>query len=147
MSFDISRLAEKVDLTGAEWIDEISDIPGLRLKVRSINYKPYQAASGGVYRRNRKLTESDEGILEVLPKSGGPLAEYLLVDWDMAKASGPYALTDGGNSVSYSKDVALAVLTADDGHGVGQTYRNAVIEAANRVAEKLLSATNENAGN
>lgn len=147
MSFDISRLSETVDLTGAEWIDEISEIPGLRLRVRSINYKPYQASSGGVYRRNRKLTESDEGILEVLPKSGKPLAENLLVDWDMSKASGPYALTDGGEPVAYTKDVALAVLTADDGHGVGQTYRNAVIEAANRVAEKLLSATNENAGN
>ena len=147
MSFDISRLNETVDLTGAEWIDEISDIPGLRLKVRSINYKPYQAASGGVYRRNRKLSESDEGILEVLPKSGKPLAEYLLVDWDMSKASGPYALADGEKTVDYGKDIALAVLTSDDGHGVGQTYRNAVIEAANRVAEKLLAATNENAGN
>jgi hypothetical protein len=147
MAFDISRLAEKVDLSGAEWIDELSDIPGLRLKVRSINYKPYQAASGGVYRRNRKLTETDEGILDVLPKSGGPLAEFLLVDWDMANASGPYALTSDGKPVEYSKELATAVLTADDGHGVGQTYRNAVIEAANRVAEKLLSAANDAAGN
>jgi len=147
MSFDIARLSENVDLSGGEWIDGVENIPGLRLKVRSINYKPYQVASTGFYRKNRKLSESDEGLLATQPGSGKVIAEKLLVDWDMSKAVGPYALQSGGRPVEYSSEMATAILSADDPHGIGGEYRNAVLYAAGKVAEKLLAKSEDAAGN
>lgn len=147
MAFDISRLGEEVDLSGGFWIDDIEDMPGARLKVRSINYKPYQVATSGFYRRNRKVVDTDEGLTDIQPATGKLMAEHLLVDWDLANSTGPLALKDKGKAVKYSKAVAEAVLTANDQFGVGAAYRNAVLNSANRVAEKLLADTNEAAGN
>lgn len=147
MSFDISRLGEEVDLSGGVWIDEIDDIPGARLKVRSINYKPYQVATGGFYRRNRKTVDTDEGLIDSQPATGKLMAEHLLLDWDLSKATGPFALKDKGKPVKYDKDVAFIVLSASDQFGVGGAYRNAVLNSANKVAERLLAETNEAAGN
>lgn len=147
MSFDISRLNEQVDLSGAVWIDEVQDHPGLRIKVRSINYKPYKVASTGFYRRNRKVSESDEGLVATQPAAGKLIAEHLLVDWDMSGAVGPFALKDGDKPVSYNAKLALAVLTADDPHGAGEEYRNAVLWAAGKVAERLAAESKESAGN
>ena len=50
MSFDISNLNAKVDLADGEWIDDIPDHPGLRLRVRSARYKPYRVALSAFYR-------------------------------------------------------------------------------------------------
>lgn len=147
MSFDISRLTETVDLSGGHWIDEVQDHPGLRLKVRSVNYKPYQVATNGFYRRNRKVVETDDGFVNAIPATGKHIAEHLLLDWDMSNATGPFALKDGKKPVQYSPEVAVAVLSADDGHGVGSEYRSAVLWAAGKVAEKLAGEADTLSGN
>lgn len=144
---ELSTLTKKVDLSGGEWVDEIPDHPGLRLKVRSANYKPYRVASSGFYRRNSKVIQTDEGLVETMPDTGKHMAEHLLVDWDMTHAKGPYALTDKGKPVPYSTDVALHILTLDDDHGIGGEYRSAVLWAANKVAENLAATTKAVSGN
>lgn len=147
MAFDISRLNKEVDLSAGEWIDEVDDIPGARLKVRSINYKPYQVAMSAFYRRNRKVMDNDEALVDSQPASGKAIAEHLLTDWDLSKAKGSFALTDKGKPVKFNKDVAATILSADDAYGIGQAYRNAVLSAAQRVADKLIADTEAAAGN
>lgn len=147
MSFDISKLNAPVDLSSGEWIDEIPDHPGLRLKVRSARFKPYRVALSAFYRANNKTIQTDEGFVDAAADAGGIAAKHLLIDWDMSKAKGVNALTDGGKPVEYSPELALAILTADDGHGIGDEYRGAVAYAAGKVAERLLAKTESASGN
>lgn len=147
MGFELSRLNEEIDLSDGYWIDEVEDHPGLRLKVRSLNYKPYQVATNAFYRRNRRLVETDDGFITAIPATGKHIAAHLLLDWDMSNATGPVALKNKGKPVEYNTEVALAVLTADDPHGVGAQYRNAVLWAAGKVAERLASEAETLSGN
>ena len=147
MSFDISKLNAKVDLAGGEWIDDISDHPGLRLRVRSSRFKPYRVALSAFYRANNKNINTDEGFVDAQADAGEYAAKHLLIDWDMSKAKGVNALTDDGRPVAYSPEVALAVLTADDDLGIGDEYRSAVAYAAGKVAERLLAKTEAASGN
>ena len=136
---DIANLNKPVDLTPGEWIDDIPDNPGLRLKVRSVNYKPYRVASTAVARSRGKQLRTDEGIVDFSAATGKPLAEHILIDWEGVESNGA--------AVPYSKDVAITVLTSDDGHGIGAGFRRAVEYAAEQVAERLASATTEAVGN
>lgn len=148
MGFELSRLNEEIDLSDGYWIDEVEDHPGLRLKVRSLNYKPYQVAANAFYRRNRKQIDADDGFITAMPATGKHIAEHLLLDWDMSNATGPTALVSGGKLVEYSTEVALMVLTAKtDPHGIGAAYRNAVLWAAGKVAERLAADADAFAGN
>lgn len=140
MSFDISKLTHKLDLSGGEWIDDIDDNPGVRLKVRSTRYKPYRNA---IERLARKAGKNGIATQDL----GAALSEHLLVDWDFSEGDGPLVLTDGGKPVSYSSDLANAVLTADDDYGIGQQFRDAVWNAGNKLAEKLAAETKAAAGN
>lgn len=147
MSFDISKLNQKIDLSGAEWVDDIPDHPGLRLKVRSARYKPYRVALSAFYRANNKAIQTDEGFVDAQAGTGPLMAEHLLTEWDMSKSKGVNALTDGGEPVAYSADLALAVLSADDDLGIGEDYRNAVAYAAGKVAERIVERTKAASGN
>lgn len=140
MSFDISKLNQKVDLSGGEWQGDIEDNPGVRLKVRSSRYRPYRNA---VERLSRKAGKG--GLSAVV--LGEVMAEHLLLDWDFSEGDGPIVLVQNGSPVSYSADIAKAVLTADDDHGVGAQFRDAVYLAAVAVAERLASEAKESAGN
>lgn len=140
MAFDISRLNEKLDLSGGEWIDDIADNPGLRLKVRSQLYKFYKNA---VERLNRKAGK--RGISDV--EFGAALADHILVDWDFKDADGPLVVTNKGKPVPYSPEIAKAVLTSDDDHGIGNAWRLAVITASNEITERNLTETEAAAGN
>ena len=95
MSFDISKLNQKIDLSGGEWIDDIPDHPGLRLKVRSARYKPYRVALSAFYRANNKSIQTDEGFVDAQAQTGPLLAEHLLdliererLDVGLAQAQG-----------------------------------------------------------
>lgn len=140
MSFDISKLAEKVDFGDGEWIDDIDDNPGVRLRVRSGRYKPYVNALGRASRKAGKNGMSDAIF-------GAILADHLLTGWDFKDGDGPLVLKDGGKIVEYGPDIAATVLTAEDDYGIGNQFRFAVIAAANKVAEGLVAATKEASGN
>lgn len=136
---DIANLKKSVDLTEGEWVDEIPDNPGLRLRVRSSNYKPFRVATAGLARRSGKTLNTDEGLVGFSVSAGKPLAEHLLLDWD--------GVTSNGKAVKYDPDTAMAILTADDDFGIGAEYRRAVEWAGNKVAENLSKRTEEAAGN
>jgi hypothetical protein len=136
---DIGLLEKRVDLAPGVWIDDIQDQPGLRLKVRSTNFKPYRVAIASISRRFGKRLKTDEGLVEFQAAIGKPLAEHILLDWQGVK--------NGDADLPYSREIALAVLTADDDHGVGADFRKAVEQAGDEVAKKLAQATEELAGN
>lgn len=140
MAFDISKLDEAADLSGGEWIDDIEDAPGARLKVRSHNYKPYQNELDRLRRKAGK-----KGIK--MPALGEAQAKFILLDWDFSEASGPIVLEQDGKVLPYSPELALKVLTSEDNYGIGAKFRDAVYEASVAVADKLISATDEAAGN
>lgn len=136
---DIANLDKKVDLTGGHWVEDIPDNPDLRLKVRSSHYKPFRVAMAAVARARGKTLNSAEGVVDFSVSAGKPLAEHILLDWD--------GVTSGGEKVPYSPETALAILSADDSHGIGDSFRRATEWAAGRVAERLASETKDAAGN
>ncbi len=136
---DISILDKKVDLTGGHWVDDIPGLDGIRLKVRSTNYKPFRIATAGLARRSGKKMRTDEGLADFNASTGAPLAEHILLDWE--------GITDGGEPLKYDPKKALAILTADDDHGVGIKFRRAVEWAADQVAERLSETSKDAAGN
>lgn len=140
MSFDISKLNSPLDLSSGEWIEDIEDNPGLRLKVRSQRYKFYKAALERASRKAGKRSISDKDF-------GAILSEYILLDWDFKDADGPLVLMDGGKPLSYSKELADNILASEDEYGIGALWRTAVITASNDLSDRIVSATKDAAGN
>lgn len=136
---DISILDKKVDLSAGTWVDDIPNEPGLRLLVRSINYKPFRVASAGLGRRLGKELRTDEGLAAFNVATGMPMAEHVLLGWE--------GMTSAGETVKYAPKLALQLLTADDDHGIGNRMRRAVEWAAEQVADKLANTTKDAAGN
>jgi hypothetical protein len=144
---DIGALNEPVDLAPGEWIDDIPALPGARLKVRSTHFKPYTVAVQGLARRAGKKLNTDEGVGKFNIATGGPLADHILVDWDLSKAEDEAALTENGEPLPYSKTWAQAILLADDPHGVGKAFRNGVEWAGDRLADRIRKQAEDASGN
>lgn len=144
---DIGNLSKKVDLNEGEWIDDIPDMEGVRFRVRSTNFKPYKIATAGLARRSGKKLRTDEGVVNFSVTSGKALAEHILLDWDLSKATGHTALTDKGKPLAYSPKIASEVLTADDDFGIGDAFRRGVEWAGDQVAERISKTAKEAAGN
>lgn len=144
---DIGNLNEEIDLSPGEWIDDIPALPGARLRVRSTNFKPYKVAVQGLARRSGKKLNTDEGVGRFNVATGKPLAEHILLDWDLSKAEDVAALTSNGEPLEYSAANALIVLGADDAHGVGQAFRNGVEWAGDQVADRVRERSKAAAGN
>lgn len=144
---DISALSNQISIDEGEWIDDIPTLEGVRLLVRSTNYKPFQVATAGLARRSGKKLRTDEGAVGFQIATGKPLAEHILLDWDLSKAEGFTAMTAGGEPLPYSKDNAVMLLTANDNLGIGAAYRAGVEWAGDRVAEKIADRAKEAAGN
>lgn len=136
---DIALHNKPVDLSPGEWVDDVPDQPGLRLLVRSTNYRPYRVAVAGLSRKFGKRLKTDAGLVEFQAALGEPLAQHILLDWS--------GVTNAGQGLPYSPDIAKSVLTANDDHGVGAEFRKAVEWAGDHVAEHLAEATEELAGN
>ncbi len=136
---DIANLNKKVDLSEGRWIDDIPDNPDLRLLVRSTNYKPFRVATAGLARRSGKKLQTDVGLADFTVDAGKPLAEHILLGWD--------GITSGGKAIKYDTKTALALLTADDDHGIGSKFRRAVEWAGDQVAEQIAEVTEEASGN
>ena len=126
---DIANLTRKFDLTEGHWIDEIPNHPNVRLCVRSTNYKPFRVATAGMGRRRTKQLQTDEGLVDF----------SILLDWE--------GVTSGDKPVKYDPKVAMAILTADDDLGIGQSFRMAVEWSGDQVADLLAKQTDEAAGN
>lgn len=144
---DFATFDAPVDLDGSEWVDDIPGLDGVRLKVRSTQNKLFQVATTSLARRSGKKMRTDEGARAFQIATGKPLAEHILVDWDLTKAEGVTALTIKGKPLPFTKDNALKVLTADDGYGIGAAYRLGVEWAGDRVAENIAERAKEAAGN
>lgn len=144
---DISALSSKISLDEGEWVEEIPQLEGVRLLVRSTHYKPFQVATAGLARRSGKKLRTDEGAVQFSISAGKTLAEFILLDWDMSKAEGITAITSGGKPLKFSKENAVTLLTADDGLGIGTAWRQGVEWAGDRVAERIADRAKEAAGN
>ncbi|WP_311271038.1 hypothetical protein [Sphingobium sp. WCS2017Hpa-17] len=144
---EIGNLDKPVDLAPGEWVEEIPALPGVRLLVRSTNFKPYETAIQGLARRTGKKLSTDEGMAKFGIATGKVLAEHILLDWDLSKAEDIAVLTTKGKPLPFSKENALLVLTAADEHGVGKAYRNGVEWAGDQVADKVRERAKEAAGN
>ena len=144
---EIGNLDKPVDLAPGEWIEDIPALPGVRLLVRSTNFKPYEVAIQSLARRSGKKLNTDDGMSKFSIATGKVLAEHILLDWDLSKAEDVAVLTKNGKPLPFSKDNALLVLTAADEHGVGKAYRNGVEWAGDQVADKVRERAVEAAGN
>ncbi|SNT19537.1 hypothetical protein [Sphingopyxis indica] len=136
---DIANLNKKADLSEGEWIDDIPDMEGVRFKVRSTNYKPFRVATAGLARRSGKKLRTDEGVVNYSITAGKALAEHILLDWD--------GVTEGGKPLKFDGKKALAILTADDDFGIGETFRRGVEYAGDQVADRVAKKAEEAAGN
>lgn len=136
---DIGNIGKKVDLSEGEWIDEIPELEGIRLKVRSTNYKPFRIATAGLARRSGKKLNTDEGVADFTVATGKPLAEHILLDWD--------GLTENGKPLKYDAKKALAILTAEDDFGIGAKFRRGAEWAGDQVAERIAERAKAAAGN
>ena len=136
---DIANLSKKVDLNEGDWIDDIPDMENVEFKVRSTNYKPFRVATAGLARRSGKKLNTDEGLNKFNIGTGKPLAEHILLDWK--------GVTSGGKPVKFSKEQAIAILTAEDDFGIGAQFRRGVEWAGDQVAERIAERAKEAAGN
>jgi hypothetical protein len=113
-----------------DWVD-IPELPGVKLKVRSFNYPPYETARNLLVQKLTRQYGKKPIPTEVLqPLFGELYAEHILVDWK-------------GFDVAYSADVAQAELTEPS----ARDLRRHVEYAANHVADIEIAFTEEAAGN
>jgi flavodoxin len=136
---DIGIIETKVDLGEGEWIDDIPDMEDIQFRVRSTNYKPFRVATAGLARRSGKKLNTDEGLNSFNIASGKPLAEHILLDWK--------GVTSGGKPLKFSKEQAVAILTAEDDFGIGAKFRRGVEWAGDQVADRIAGKAKEAAGN
>lgn len=136
---DISNINKKADLSEGEWVDDIPNMEGVRFKVRSTNYKPFRVATAGLARRSGKKLRTDQGLVDFTVTGGKALAEHILLDWD--------GVTEGGKPIKHTPAKAIAILTADDDFGIGQTFRTGVEWAGDSIADRIAETAMEAAGN
>lgn len=136
---DVSNLSKKANLNDGEWVDDIPEMDGVRLLVRSTNFKPYKAAVAGLARRSGKKLRTDAGVINFSVASGKALADHILLGWE--------GMTEGGKPLKYDPKKAVAILTADDDFGIGDTFRRGVEWAGDSIAERISETAKEAAGN
>lgn len=138
--FNLDDMDKPVDVAGGEWVDDIPNHPGVRLKVRSRNYKPFNVAHDGLLRSFGKRATQAHNSQIYQAKAGELLAQHILLDWENA-------VQVKGKPAKYSKDIAVKVLTSVDERGMGQTFRDVVAYAAGIVADNHLGMAEDIAGN
>jgi len=117
------RDAKRVE--GGEWVDDLSDFPGVRFKVRGMQSIAYNEAHA---KRVRTIPSHKREKDGTLPPSlayealGDALADAVLLDWDGIEG-------DDGKALKYDADLARTWLTdLDFAH-----FNTAVMQAAQRV--------------
>lgn len=130
----------KVDSNRIEagaWIDELSECPGLRLRVRGQGNKEWRKLQTKLLdavprkkRVNRLDYDEGERITNLL------LLNTALLDWD--------GLQDNdGNAIPYSRDMAEQLLTDPD----YRKFRDAVLTASSLVGENTEEDIRDASGN
>lgn len=140
MSFDLDNIDKPVDIAAGEWVGDIPNHPGMKLKVRSKNYKRFDAAHNKLLRSfGKRAAQAIEGP-EYKKAVGELLADHILLGWENA-------LTKGGKDVAYEKKTAKTILTSIDDRGIGESFGDAVAWAAAVVADRHLGLVDDLAGN
>lgn len=137
---DIGNISKKADLNEGHWIDDIPEMEGVELLVRSTNYKPFKIATAGIARKSGKKMRTDAGLVNFHITSGKALAEHILLGWRGD-------VKENGKELKFDPKRALAILTADDDHGIGDIWRRGVEWAGDQVAERIAETAKEAAGN
>ena len=138
--FNLDDMDKPVDVAGGEWVSEIPNHPGVRLKVRSRNYKPFNVAHDALLRSFGKRATQAHNSPVYQAKAGALLADHILLDWENA-------VQVKGKPAPYDKEIAVKVLTSVDERGMGQTFRDVVAYAAGIVADNHLGMAEDIAGN
>lgn len=131
---EFEALKKKSDLTEGEWVD-CPNVEGMSVKVRSIRYKPYRDAAASA---SIKLDEEGDNFAV---ENGRLLAKHILLDWK------GLPITNKGKPLPYTASNAEFILTFDDDHGLCDSIKVAVWNAANEVANRLKARAEEVAGN
>ncbi|BAQ18305.1 hypothetical protein [Methyloceanibacter caenitepidi] len=106
-----------------QWVEDIPQMGGLRLKVRGLGSKTYQAAFARLSRAVPKAERQRDGTFvpeTVIRIMGQAAHEAVLLDWDGITEG------DGGEAVPYDKDRAYTMLTDPE----WRPFLDAVIWAA-----------------
>lgn len=93
-------------IEAGEWVDRIPMMGDVRLRVRGIGSKSYQAMLGRLFRAVPREGRNRDNSLktDVAAKlTGEAMAEHILLDWD--------GLTESGEPLPFSKDLAKEWLT------------------------------------
>lgn len=121
-----------------DWVGDIPEFGDVRLKVRGGNYPAFRNGLAKAMRAVPK--EGRDGAGNILPSYAGPvlgqcMAEFILLGWEN--------ITDNGEPVPYSKDMATKWLTDPD----FEAFRTAVYYAAARVGTDRQSSIERSMGN
>ena len=76
--FNLDEMDKPVDVAGGDWIDDIPNHPGVRLKVRSRNYKPFNVAHDALLRSFGKRATQAHNSPVYQAKAGALLAYHIL---------------------------------------------------------------------
>lgn len=140
MSFNLDIIEQPVNLTEGQWVGDIPNHPGVRFKVRSRAYKPFEAAHDRLVRSFGKRVSVALSTPEYKAQVGKLFADHILLDWENA-------VTQGGKSAGYNKKLAAQILTSIDERGMGNAFRDAVAYASGIVADIHLGQIEDIAGN
>jgi len=116
------------------WIDDIAEAPGLRLKVRGWSSEKVQALKSFKERRASRKERDVSGNLVHTAQIRivrEVVAEVVLLDWE--------GLTDAGQPIPYSKEMARKWLTSR----AGDKFLGIVSEAATQADNLLEDAAEE----
>lgn len=138
--FNIDDMDKPIDVAGGDWVDNIPNHPGVRLKVRSRNYKPFSVAFDALLRSFGKKAAQAHNSPIYQKAAGELLAKHILLDWENA-------VQVSGKSAKHTPELAAKVLTSVDDRGMGQTFRDVVAYAAGVVADGYLEVAEDIAGN
>jgi hypothetical protein len=136
---DIANIGRRVDLSEGEWIDGNPFLPGVRLKVRSLNYRPFRRALDLRMAKAGQALRDENAAMDFQDATGDLLAEHILQGWD--------GVTNAGKPLAYDAITAAGVLMAQDDFGIGQSFRRGVEWAGRMVTQRLLAVTEDMAGN
>ncbi len=131
----------RVDASLAEigdWVDNIPDLGGVRLKVRGLNNKDYRKMSSKLFqnipRAQKAGGQLDPEIADAI--TSRCLLNTVLMDWDGI-------VDDDDNKIPYSKDLAEKLLFDPE----YASFRDSVVWAANVVGTKSNVDLEEDAKN
>jgi len=137
--FDFDLADKPVNVNDGEWVGDLPSHPGVKFRVRSNAYKPFEVAHNRLLRSFGKRAAQAYTTPEYQKGLGALLAEHILLDWENA-------VSREGAQQPYSKELAVQVLTSIDERGMGKTFREAVAYAAGVVADRHIGLVDEIAG-